>query len=85
MRVPWFSRRISTTPPASRGQLPAPRRSDEDVRLALSLIPRYRVFIAGTLDELRPTGSIAICPRELAEHYCETLRRMGVPARMELV
>ncbi|HEU5343403.1 MAG TPA: hypothetical protein VFU60_03575 [Ktedonobacterales bacterium] len=112
MRVPWFPRRVTGRGEAVSWTLCAPReRSDDEVALALRLIPLYRVFVRvgdprraarltwplawrnillstlgaeraqRAMSEIRTSGFaiIAVCPRELAEHYRDELARHSLP------
>ena len=112
MRVPWFPWRVPGRDEAVSWTTCAPHeRSEDEVALALRLIPLYRVFVrvgdphraAGltwplawrdvllstlgaeraqrVMSEIRTSGFavIAVCPRELAEHYCDELARHALP------
>ena len=112
MRVPWFPWRVSGRDEAVAWTMCAPReRSDDEVALALRLIPLYRVFVRvgdphraarltwplawrdilvsslgaeraqRAMSEIRDSGFavIAVCPRELAEHYRDELARHALP------
>lgn len=110
MQMPWFGR---FTHRRDRDCVtPAPRRrSDEEVTLALSTLPLYRVILTPDKDDslaaiirshalthfvgaeraariLAETaragaGLIAVCPRELAEHYRDELARHALPCVIE--
>jgi hypothetical protein len=112
MRVPWFSWRSSARSEDASWAVSAPReRTDDEVSLALRLIPLYHVLLQlddprtptrlrctpgwratltamvgaeraqRILSEAHATGVavIAVCPRELAEHYRDELLRRALP------
>lgn len=112
MRVPWFPWRVSGRSEVVSRTMCAPReRSDDEVALALRLIPLYHVFVQigdphraahltwpliwrttlmatlgaeraqRAMNEIRASGFaiIAVCPRELAEHYRDELVRHALP------
>jgi hypothetical protein len=116
MRVPWFSRRSSGRSEDASWTVCAPHgRTDDEVSLALRLIPLYHVLLKvddpaaparlwwpldwrvtltamvgaeraqRALREACACGAvvIAICPRELAEHYCDELARRSLPCAIE--
>ena len=119
MRVPWFNRRGSGQgADAAWGSwaMCAPHeRTEDEIALALRLIPLYRVTLRvddpqrpqrawwplgwratlvtmlgveraqRALHEASELGAtvIAICPRELAEHYCDELARHALPCDIQ--
>lgn len=117
MRVPWFNWRaawrdedISWVECGAQRERPA-----DEVALALSLIPLYRVQLLScaanaplmrwwspesratlarllgverarrALQDIAELGvaTIAVCPHELAEHYCDQLTRLALPCAIQ--
>jgi len=119
MRVPWFNWRSSghsvVVGRTSWAACVAHERTDDEIALALRLIPLYRVVLrvdvplapqrawwplgwsAALASMLGPERAqralreaseggaalIAICPRELAEHYCDELARHALPCDIQ--
>jgi hypothetical protein len=116
MRVPWFNWRVSGSRDEAARIACAPReRTEDDISLALRLIPLYHVLLqvddprapmrlwwpldwrarlTATLGAERALQALceasergvavlAVCPRELAEHYCDELARQSLPCGIE--
>lgn len=110
MRILWFGRYEPKRVLVSAVQARRPR-PDDEIALALSSLPLYRVVLTRApresdaspasaralvsmvgaeraerimLDAKRFGGApVAICPRELAEHYCDELARRALPCVIE--